>query len=156
MNVQEVVELENKGEVIMDKGVEDMIAVWEEMAREDMPIPTPSLQGGGGGRRQSQDFRNLVDIFEYGGGGSDVTQPGLKKIVGQDLNPSFLSETEHLENKGRGAVVKSYLHSKSMISGRGLSGHNRPSLCPAVKRGRESEISGGGKCKRLRGGGGDY
>ncbi len=76
-----MVEMENKDKVIVDMGVEDMIKVWEEMAREDMPIPTPSLQGGGGGRRQSQDFRNLVDIFEYGGGGSDVTQPGLKKIV---------------------------------------------------------------------------
>ena len=109
----------------------------------------------GGGRRQSQEFKNLVDIFENGGGGSDMKQPDLKKIVVQNLNPSFVNKTDCLEHKGRGAVEKPHFNSKSMISGRGLSGHNRPSLCPAVKRGRESEISGGVRCKRLRGGGGD-
>ena len=63
MNVQEVVELENKGEVIMDKGVEDMIAVWEEMAREDMPIPTPSLQGGGGGSETEPRLQEPCGYF---------------------------------------------------------------------------------------------
>ena len=94
-------------------------------------------------RRQSQDFKNLVDVFEIGGGRKDMIQPSLRKTVGQELNPSFLKDSEFLEYKGRGAVKKSHsIIRKSMISERGPSGHNRPSLCPAVKRGREMKVMG--------------
>ena len=85
-----------------------------------------------------------------------MCQPGGRKTGGHNLNPSFSSIMNDMATKGRGAVRKITFH-KSSISERGptlSSGRNKTSLFPAIKRGMESEISGGGGCKRLRGGGG--
>ena len=67
----------------------------------------------------------------------------MKKTVGQVLTPTFLNNTELLDGEGRGAAKRlTFKFRKSMISERGPSGHNRPSLCPAVKRGREMKVMG--------------
>ena len=63
VNVQEMVEMENKDKVIVDMGVEDMIKVWEEMAREDMLTPPPSTQGGGGGSEAEPRIQEPCGYF---------------------------------------------------------------------------------------------
>ena len=102
-NVVMVGRIEN--EVSMGLEVDSMIAVWEEMARDDMLEPPLCTNGGGRGeRRQSQEFTNLIGLFEKGGGGRNEKQPELKETKCQKLSFIVSNISEFEEKKGGGLL----------------------------------------------------
>ena len=98
-----VVEGEIENEVSLGLGVDSIIAVWEEMARDDMLEPPLCTNGGWRGeRRQSQEFTNLIELFEKGGGGRNEKQPELKETKCQKLSFIVSKISEFEEKKGGG------------------------------------------------------
>ena len=160
-----------ENEVSLGVGVDSMIAVWEEMAKVDMLAP-PLYNNSGGkdARRKSQEFTQLIGLFESGGGGEEEMQPDLKETRSHKLssfklsNFSKLTELDGRVGEGIAKKISTFRRTGkiqiSMMEGRGHSftaGNNITSLSKAVKRkviaDGESESSGG-RCKRWRGGGG--